>query len=204
MAPAGSPLNISLWQDIVLQLCFHPLPPLVLSSCCFEPRHQTVIRHFIGRSNTPQEAVSPCWAVRPVGTVLRIARTSSGFWGWQLHPGRSTWGARVRQKGVPHFTSRVRGFATLAQSRKMIITWPWEGEAGATAGQLPICQLLANWSDALQNPKSLLRDHLISGRVYTWFLRFPELIEFSLEYFLPSPSAPVTASNPKFTGEWLG
>ena len=72
----------------------------------------------------------------------------------------------------------------------MIITWPWEGGPRATAGQLPICQLLANWSDALQNPKSLLRDHLISGRVYTWFLRFPELIEFSLEYFLPSPSAP--------------
>lgn len=63
------------------------------------------------------------------------------------------------------------------------------GKARATAGQLPICQLLANWYGTLWNPKSPLRDLLISGRVYTWFLRFLELIEFSLEYFLPSPSA---------------
>lgn len=53
VAPAGAPLNTSLQQDIVLQLCFHLLPPWVLSSCCFEPRHQTVMCHFIVASPTP-------------------------------------------------------------------------------------------------------------------------------------------------------
>lgn len=53
VAPVGALLNTSLRQDIVLQLCFHPLPPLVLSSCCFEPQYQTVMRHFITASPTP-------------------------------------------------------------------------------------------------------------------------------------------------------
>lgn len=59
VAPAGSPLNTSLQQDIVLQLCFHPLPPLVLSSRCFEPRHHTVIRHFIMAGPTPHRKLCP-------------------------------------------------------------------------------------------------------------------------------------------------
>lgn len=67
VAPAGSPLNTSLWQDIVLQLCFHPLPPLVLSSRCFEPRHQTVVRHFIMAGPAPHR--KPCPHAEPCGQL---------------------------------------------------------------------------------------------------------------------------------------
>lgn len=102
---------------------------------------------------------------------------------------RSTGVARVEQGGVPHFFSLVRGSKSHLLRDEDGNYLDRLGKTEATAGWLPICQLLANWSDALRNPKSPLRDLLISGRVYTWFLRFLELIDFSLEYFLPSLSA---------------
>lgn len=99
-------------------------------------------------------------------------------------------GSRGGTEWGPYFLSLVRGVSRQTCSELKDSNYlDLLGKAGATAGQLPICQLLANWYDTLRNPKSALRDLLISGRIYTWFLRFLELIEFSLEYFLPSPSA---------------
>lgn len=140
VAPAGAPLNTSLRQDIVLQLCFHPLPPLVLSSCCFEPQHQTVMRHFIRASPTPMRNRVLILSPVPVVTVLRIGRTFFSFLGWQRLP-QDPQGSRAGAEPGPHFISLGKGFKShLLDGNYLDLL----GKAGAAAGCLPICQLLAN------------------------------------------------------------
>lgn len=84
VAPAGAPLNTSLQQDIVLQLCFHLLPPLVLSSCCFEPRHQTVMRHFIMASPTPTGNQVPMLSPATGWNHFKGSQDLLWLLGWQL------------------------------------------------------------------------------------------------------------------------
>lgn len=157
---------------------------------------------YHSRSNTHGK---PCPQSEPwdsLGLFSGEPRPSPASWDGSHIP-KIQGGSWVEQRGVPYLLSLV-----MVSSHTCSVLTGGNyldrlGKTGATVGRLPICQLLANWSDAFWNLKSPLRDLLISGRVYTWFLRFLELIEFSLEYFLP-PLPPLTVYDPKFTAEWRG
>lgn len=110
VAPGGGPLNTSLRQDIVLQLCFHPLPPLVLSSHCFEPQHQTVMRHFIMASPTPTGNRVPMLSPATGWNCFTGSEDLLRLLGMAFTSWRSTQGGGVEQNGICHFTSLVRGF----------------------------------------------------------------------------------------------
>lgn len=130
---------------------------------------------FPQRVQHPQETRSCRWARNPPGHLVRLPGSS----GWRRQPEdprRDRGGGRA----APGLHQPPRGLqgALAGRPQMLIIRTRW-GEPGRQRGG---CRFASSLQMDLTRSETLspLRDLLISGRVYTWLLRFLELIEFSL------------------------